>query len=67
MLETTERTIDLDRIIREKMGDKAKYVPALAVKWLKHIIHQDEVNKFYGRAATRKAQNGSRNVPDTST
>lgn len=54
MLETTERTIDLDRIIREKMGDKAKYVPALAVKWLKHIIHQDEVNKFLWESRDKK-------------
>lgn len=46
MLETTERTIDLDRIIREKMGTKARYVPSVAVRWLKHIIHQDEVNRF---------------------
>lgn len=54
MLETTERTIDLDRIIREKMGDKANYVPALAVKWLKHIIHQDEVNKFLWESRDKK-------------
>lgn len=54
MLETTERTIDLDRIIREKMRDKAKYVPALAVKWLKHIIHQDEVNKFLWESRDKK-------------
>lgn len=54
MLETTERTIDLDRIIKEKMGDKARYVPALAVKWLKHIIHQDEVNKFLWESRDKK-------------
>lgn len=28
------------------MGDKAKWVPAPLVKWLKHILHQDEVNGF---------------------
>lgn len=28
------------------MGNKAKFVPSLLVAWLKHIIHQDEVNRF---------------------
>ncbi|OKZ25016.1 MAG: glycerol acyltransferase [Prevotella sp. AG:487_50_53] len=54
MLETTERTIDLDRIIREKMGTKAKYVPSVAVRWLKHIIHQDEVNRFLWESRDKK-------------
>jgi len=46
MAEITERTIDIDQIIRGKMGAKAKYVPGLLTRWLKHIIHQDEVNRF---------------------
>ncbi len=54
MLETTERTIDLDKIIHEKMGAKAKYVPAIAVRWLKHIIHQDEVNRFLWESRNKK-------------
>lgn len=54
MLETTERTIDLDRIIREKMGTKARYVPSVAVRWLKHIIHQDEVNRFLWESHDKK-------------
>lgn len=54
MLETTERTIDLDRIIREKMGTKARYVPSVAVRWLKHIIHQDEVNRFLWESRNKK-------------
>lgn len=54
MLETTERTIDLDKIIHEKMGAKAKYVPAIAVRWLKHIIHQDEVNSFLWESRDKK-------------
>lgn len=28
------------------MGSKAKFVPSPLVKWLKHIVHQDEVNKY---------------------
>lgn len=54
MLETTERTIDLDKIIHDKMGAKAKYVPAIAVRWLKHIIHQDEVNRFLWESRDKK-------------
>ena len=54
MLETTERTKDLDKIIHEKMGAKAKYVPAIAVRWLKHIIHQDEVNRFLWESRDKK-------------
>lgn len=41
-----EKTIDIDSILKSKMGSKAKYVPGLLVKWLKHIVHQDEVNRY---------------------
>ena len=41
-----ERTIDIDLVLKSKMGDKAKWVPRPLVAWLKHIVHQDEVNKF---------------------
>lgn len=46
MTEITEKTIDIDNILRSKMGAKAKYVPGFLTRWLKHIIHQDQVNKF---------------------
>lgn len=42
----TEKTIDIDNILRSKMGDKAKHVPRFFVSWLKRIAHQDDVNKF---------------------
>lgn len=42
----TEKTIDISDILRGKMGCKAKFVPSPLVKWLKHIVHQDEVNKY---------------------
>lgn len=42
----TEKTIDIDNILRSKMGDKAKHVPRFFVSWLKHIAHQDDVNRF---------------------
>ena len=46
MSETIEKTIDIDSVLRSKMGDKTKWVPRLLVSWLKHIIHQDEVNRY---------------------
>lgn len=46
MNEITEKTIDISRILADKMGDKARFVPSVLVNWLKRIIHQDEVNKF---------------------
>ena len=41
-----ERTIDIDKILQNKMGTKAKLVPHIAVNYLKRIIHQDQVNGF---------------------
>lgn len=42
----TEKTIDIDNILRSKMGSKAKRIPRFFVSWLKRIAHQDEVNQF---------------------
>lgn len=41
-----EKTIDIDQILRSKMGSKAKYLPGFVVNWLKRLVHEDEVNKF---------------------
>ena len=46
MGQISEKTIDIDRILKDKMGAKAKWVPGFLVLWLKRIAHQDEVNKF---------------------
>lgn len=46
MSQITEKTIDINEILKGKMGAKAKYVPAPVVSWLKKIAHQDEANKF---------------------
>ena len=43
MKQLSEKTVDVDDILRGKMGPKAKYVPT---GWLKRIVHQDEVNRF---------------------
>lgn len=41
-----EKTIDIEKILQDKMGSKAKYVPNFMVNWVKKIIHEDEVNRF---------------------
>ena len=41
-----KKTIDIDRILHDKMGEKAKFVPSPLVRWLKHIVHEDEVNRY---------------------
>ena len=46
MSEVTQQTIDIEKILKGKMGAKAKFVPSFLVNWLKHIIHQDQVNAF---------------------
>lgn len=46
MKEITEKTVDLEAILRSKMGAKAKFVPGFVVGLLKRLVHQDEVNRF---------------------
>ena len=54
MTEITEKTIDIDRILADKMGAKAKYVPGFVRNWLRHILHQDEVNAFLWKSRDKK-------------
>lgn len=46
MAESKALKIDIDKVLRDKAGTKAKYVPRFAVNWLKRIAHQDELNAF---------------------
>lgn len=46
MEQIIEKTIDIDNILKGKMGTKAKWMPRPLVSWLKRIAHQDEVNAF---------------------
>lgn len=38
--------IDIEKILQDKAGDKAKRVPRFVISWLKRIIHQDFINQF---------------------
>lgn len=46
MAQITEKTIDIDSILKSKMGAKAKWVPGPLVSYLKRVAHQDDVNAF---------------------
>lgn len=38
--------IDIDKILRQKAGKKAKRIPNFLVSYLKRIVHQKEINEF---------------------
>ena len=38
--------IDLDKVVRDRAGKKAKYVPRFLINRLKRLIHQDFINEF---------------------
>lgn len=38
--------IDIDKVLKEKAPNKAKYIPRFVVSYLKHIVHQDELNEM---------------------
>ena len=40
MAEDSVFLIDIDKVLREKAPDKAKYVPGFVVSYLKRIVHQ---------------------------
>lgn len=46
MATVTEKTIDIDQILKGKLGAKAKFVPGFLVIWLKRVVHEDQVNAF---------------------
>lgn len=39
-------TLDIDRVLSDKLGSRARFVPRILVNYLKRIIHQDELNEF---------------------
>lgn len=44
-----EKIIDVDKLLKSKLGDKARYVPGIFVRWLKKILHEDELNDFLSK------------------
>lgn len=38
--------IDLDVIVRQRAGSRARYIPQFVINWLKRLIHQDFINEY---------------------
>ena len=46
--------IDIDKVLRDKVGKKAGYIPRFMVSWLKKTIHQEEINAFLEEEGDRQ-------------
>lgn len=46
----TQKTIDIEKVLKGKLGSKARWVPGMAVNWLKRIAHEDQCNEFLWNA-----------------
>lgn len=46
--------IDIDRVIDEKAGPRARHIPRFVRAYLKHIVHQDEINRFLRQEGEKK-------------
>lgn len=44
-------TIDVEKVLHDKAGRHARYVPQFVISWLKRLIHQDEMNEFFVQSA----------------
>jgi len=54
MATITEKTVDIKKILRDKLGKKARWVPGPLVWWLKRIVHEDQVNEHLWNARDLK-------------
>lgn len=46
--------IDIDKVLHDKAGKKASYIPRFMVSWLKKTIHQEEINAFLEEEGDRQ-------------
>ncbi|MCR4765174.1 MAG: glycerol acyltransferase [Bacteroidaceae bacterium] len=46
--------IDIDKVLKDKAPDKAKYIPGFVVSYLKRIVHQDELNDILTRLSDKQ-------------
>ena len=50
MAVVTKHTIDIEKILASKVGDKMKFIPKSLVNWLIRTTHQEELNEFIWRS-----------------
>lgn len=43
---TSPKVIDIEQIIRDRAGDKARLLPRFVFRWLERFIHQDFINEY---------------------
>lgn len=43
------QTIDIEAIIRGRLGSKASFVPRFVYSWLRNLIHEDFINEYLKR------------------
>ena len=53
MAENSIFLIDIDKVLHDKAGAKARKIPRFVVSFLKRIVHQDEVNAFLTQSADK--------------
>lgn len=41
-----EKTIDIERLLKDKLGKKFRFFPHPLLSWLRKILHEDQVNAF---------------------
>ena len=52
-METTDtQEIDIESIVRSRLGKRSRYVPNALFRWLKNFIHQDFINEYLRRGRT---------------
>ncbi|MDE6158416.1 MAG: 1-acyl-sn-glycerol-3-phosphate acyltransferase [Muribaculaceae bacterium] len=63
----TDRPIQIDvgRVLADKLGSKARYVPGILVRALERLIHQDELNDLLVRNFPRRGADFCEGVLDT--
>ncbi len=48
----TSQEIDIEAIVRNRLGRRARYVPGFLLRWLRRFIHQDFINVYLRQGRT---------------
>ena len=51
MDDSQHKLIEIEHIIQEKAGSKAKFIPKMLIEWLRRLIHEDDVNAFMAQSS----------------
>lgn len=45
-----QQKLDIEQVVRDKAGDKARFVPGFVINYLRKIVHEDELNEFFAQS-----------------